>query len=222
MTMLINNYALDTYVTSVIMKSTVTVTIESSAVIVCNITLNTAIGPDLSVLNYYWYFNNMLTNFGALLHNIDRKTFNTTLEIISVRPSNAGVYQCSAGIVGGNTITSNTTSLCVKGIIIVYKLFYAKLSLQLVAENDLYPISEFTGLQLGEMFVRNCVLGSISGLSISWWRNNTLFFDHNRIETPPLQLSDNNTIYTCIISIQQNPSNCPKNQSREYVIKLKS
>ena len=106
------------------MKPTVTVTIGSSTVIVCSITLNTAIGPDLSVLKYSWYFDNMMTNFGALLHNIDRKTFNTTFEITSVKPSNAGIYQCNAGIVGGNTITSNTTSLCVQGIIIMYKMFY--------------------------------------------------------------------------------------------------
>ena len=100
-----------------------TVTIGSSAVIVCNITLNTAIGPDLSVLNYYWYHNNTditndITNPRLiLLISIDGMSFTTTLKITSVQPSNAGIYQCSAGIVGGNTITSNTTQLCVKGII---------------------------------------------------------------------------------------------------------
>ena len=71
------------------------------------------------------------------------------------------------------------------------------------------------------MFIHNCVLGSLTSLSISWWRNNTLFINGNRIETPPLHPSDNNTIYTCIISIQQNPSGCP-NQSKEYAIRLKS
>ena len=106
------------------MKPTMTVTIGSSTVIVCSITLNTAIGPDLSVLKYSWYFDNMMTNFGALLHNINRKTFNTTFEITSVKASNAGIYRCNAGIIGGNTITSNTTSLCVQGIIIIYKMFY--------------------------------------------------------------------------------------------------
>ena len=101
------------------MEPTVTVTIESSSVdIVCNITLNTAIGPDLSVLNYYWYHDNKMMTQGRLFHRIDEIAFTTTLEITSVQPSNAGVYQCSAGIVGDNTITSNTTHLCVKGIII--------------------------------------------------------------------------------------------------------
>ena len=102
--------------------------IGSSTVIVCNITLNTAIGPDLSVLNYYWYYNIDITSNNQRLNpllSIDRKTFNSTLQITSVKASNAGLYQCNAGIVGGNTITSDITSLCVQGIIIIiYKLFY--------------------------------------------------------------------------------------------------
>ena len=105
------------------MKPTVTVTIGSPAIIVCNITLNTAIGPDLSVLKYYWYHNNIditnnITNQRLILFlNIDRKAFISTLQITSVQLSNAGLYQCNTGIVGGNMTTSNTTQLCVKGIV---------------------------------------------------------------------------------------------------------
>ena len=208
------------------MKPTVTVTIGLSAVIVCNITLNTAIGPDLSVLNYTWYHNNIdITNNVAnqrliLLLNIDGISFTSTLQITSVQPSNTGVYQCSAGIVTDNTITSNTAQLCVKGIICFHYLTCLLCSL-LVYENDLFPVSAFQSLQLGKKLICNCVLGSVTGLSISWWRNNTLFMDGNRLETPPLQLSDNNTIYTCIVSVKQNPSGCP-HVRREYVILVKS
>ena len=105
------------------MLSLQTVTIGSSIVIVCNITLNTAIGPDLSVLNYTWFHNNIditniITNQRLILFlSNNGKTFTTTLQIILVQPSNAGVYQCNAGIVGDNTIISNTTNLCVKGIV---------------------------------------------------------------------------------------------------------
>ena len=94
--------------------------IGSPAVIVCNITLNTAIGPDLSALKYSWYYNNIdvTTNKRLILPlSIDGETFTSTLQIPSVQSSNAGVYQCSAGIVGSNTITSNITQLCVKGIV---------------------------------------------------------------------------------------------------------
>ena len=96
--------------------------VERSATIVCIITLNTAIAPDLSVLNYTWYHNNTditnnITSQRLILPlSINGMSFNSTLQIISVQPSNAGVYQCSAGIVGGNTITSNAIQLCVKGI----------------------------------------------------------------------------------------------------------
>ena len=92
----------------------------------------------------------------------------------------------------------------------------------LVVGNALLSVNESQGLQLGKKFIGNCVLGSVTGLSISWWRNNTLLKVGYRLETPPLQPSDNNTIYTCIVSVQQNPSGCPQNQSREYVIRLKS
>ena len=96
---------------------------ERSTVIVCNITLNTAIGPDLSVINYTWYHNNVtiannITNQRLILFlSIDGISFTTTLKITSIQPSSAGVYQCSTGIVGDNTVTSSTTQLCVKGII---------------------------------------------------------------------------------------------------------
>ena len=102
----------------VFISSFQTVAIGSSAAIACNIVLNTAIGPDLSVLNYYWYYNNKTTNKGPLLHVINRK-ISSTLEFSPFKASNAGVYQCSAGIVGGNIITSNPTHLCVQGIIIL-------------------------------------------------------------------------------------------------------
>ena len=91
----------------------------------------------------------------------------------------------------------------------------------LVNEDDLLPVSAFQDLPLGKTFIHNCVFGSVTGLSISWWRNNILFMSGSRLETPPLQLSDNNTIYTCIVSVQQNPSGCP-HVRREYVILVKS
>ena len=99
------------------MKSTVTVTIGSSAVIACNITLNTAIGPDLSVLNYTWYYNNIdVTNRSEILEqNKEINIVTTILNITSVEPSNAGVYECRAGIVDDSVIVTNRTELCIEG-----------------------------------------------------------------------------------------------------------
>ena len=98
------------------MKPTLTVTIGSSAVIVCNITLNIAIGPDLSVLNYTWYLNNIdITNRSEILeHNEETNKVTTIVNIASVQPSNAGVYGCRAGIVN-SVIMANRTDLCIEG-----------------------------------------------------------------------------------------------------------
>ena len=122
------NFNVDTTVIHMSVSSFQTVTIGSSAVIECNITLNTAIGPDLSVLNYYWYHDNNMLKQGPSLQIINRKTY-SKLEINPFKASNAGIYQCSACIVGSNTITSNTTQLCVKGIIILIHLSTSLFSL---------------------------------------------------------------------------------------------
>ena len=99
------------------MEPTVTVTIGSPVAIVCNITLNTAIGPDLSVLNYTWCHDNTdITNRSEILEQ-KRQTnaISTILNITSVLPSNTGVYKCRAGVVDGIKL-ENTSILCVKGI----------------------------------------------------------------------------------------------------------
>ena len=99
------------------MKPTMTVTIGSSPVIVCSITLNTAIGPDLSVINYTWYHNNVdITNRSEVLEqNKEDSTVTTRLNITSVEPSYAGIYQCRASIISGDGIVITNTMLCVEG-----------------------------------------------------------------------------------------------------------
>ena len=115
--MLTVNFIVDTTVTQVSMLSLQTViTIGSSAIIVCNITLNTVIGPDLSVLNYYWYHNNIdITNRSEILEHTRGTNFVTTiLNITSVQLYDAGVYECRAGIVDGYAVT-NDTNFCLGG-----------------------------------------------------------------------------------------------------------
>ena len=90
--------------------------IGSSAIIVCNITLNTAIVPDLSVLNYSWYHNNIdITNRSKIWEQIKKTNIVTTiLNITSVQPFDAGDYKCKAGIVDGDIETSSS-DFCVEG-----------------------------------------------------------------------------------------------------------
>ena len=102
------------------MKPTVTVIIGSSAVIVCNITLNTAIGPDLSALNYTWYHNNIsVTKKNQILElSSSSNTITAIHNITSVQVSDIGVYECRAGIIGNNLLKSSFTKLCIQGIVV--------------------------------------------------------------------------------------------------------
>ena len=98
------------------MLSLQTVTLGSSLVIVCNIALNTTIGPDLSVLVYYWYHDNIdITNRSEILEqNKETNLVTTILNITSVQPFIGGIYECKSGIVGGN-IETIISYICVEG-----------------------------------------------------------------------------------------------------------
>ena len=68
--------------------------IGSSTVIVCNITFNIAIGPDSSVLNYYWYHNNIdITNRSEILEQKrETNAISTILNITSETIKKGCVY----------------------------------------------------------------------------------------------------------------------------------
>ena len=94
------------------------VCVNSSTVIVCNITLNTAISPDLSVLNYTWYYNNTdITEQSNLLEQKEQDNkMMTILNISSVQLSDIGTYKCSANIIGSNVTKNDSTLFDVKGM----------------------------------------------------------------------------------------------------------
>ena len=73
------------------------VCVNSSVVIECTITLNTAIGPDLSVINYYWYHNDNLIE-GSSIKTTDIETIFTTQILISL----PGTYICKVNITGSD------------------------------------------------------------------------------------------------------------------------
>ena len=96
-----------------------TACVNSSAVIACNITLNTAIGPDLSVLNYTWYYNNIdVSKKSNMLEQKkqDNKVM-TILNISSVQLSDTGTYKCSANIIGSNVTKNDSALFDVKGML---------------------------------------------------------------------------------------------------------
>ena len=109
----------DTRVSSVSMEPVQSHTIGDMVIIQCNITLNNEIGPNISSLQIKWLHNNMsITDEDISVSPTSNVSslFITTLTISQVQTRDAGIYTCSANIVGHNT-TTNTTDLCLKGII---------------------------------------------------------------------------------------------------------
>ena len=100
------------------MKPTVTSAIDSSVVIVCNITLNAAVGHNIFALNYSWYHNNIdITNRSEILElNSSSNTITAIQNITSVKLSDTGVYECRADIIGNNLMINAFTKLCIQGI----------------------------------------------------------------------------------------------------------
>ena len=78
-----------------------------------------------------------------------------------------------------------------------------------------------TDLILGSNTIVNCrAMDSIlSDISVYWIDSNNIE-KQNPLYLSPVALSDNNTIYTCFISIHQNPNSCiPQNHTIEITIK---
>ena len=78
-----------------------------------------------------------------------------------------------------------------------------------------------TNLILGSNTIINCrAMNSIlSDISVYWIDSNNIE-KQNPLNVSPVALSDNNIIYTCFISIHQNPNSCiPPNNTIEITIK---
>ena len=92
-------------------------TIVDMVIIQCNIILNNEIGPNISSLQIKWFHNNISTtdkNISISPISTVSSLFITTLNISQVQTRDAGIYTCSANIVG-HSATTNTTDLCLKG-----------------------------------------------------------------------------------------------------------
>ena len=112
----------DTGVSLVSMEPVLSRTIGDTVVIQCNITLNNEIGPTISSLQIKWFHNNNSTtdkNISISSTSSVSSLFITTLTLSQVQTSDAGIYTCSANIVGHNT-TISTTDLCLKGKLNLY------------------------------------------------------------------------------------------------------
>ena len=81
-------------------------------------------------------------------------------------------------------------------------------------------MEQFTHLQLGNSFTINCI-NEHPGVSVLWFANGLNISNDKTLTIPSLHPSHNNTNYTCVVSIQENPTGCPQNQSKEFVIREK-
>ena len=112
----------DTRVSSVSMEPVQSHTIGDMVIIQCNITLNNEIGPNISSLQIKWFHNNItITNHHISISPISTvsSVFITTLNISQVQSNDAGIYTCSANIVGHSASIGNT-DLCLKGKLNLY------------------------------------------------------------------------------------------------------
>ena len=95
------------------MPSQLSFLIDLSLMIECIIVLNTPVGPGIQP-NVTWYHNIMtnVTHYTSLMRNNDT-VFTSTLTINSIQVSDAGVYDCNAGI--DSNVTTNNINVCVTG-----------------------------------------------------------------------------------------------------------
>uniref|UniRef100_A0A1X7V1J9 Ig-like domain-containing protein n=1 Tax=Amphimedon queenslandica TaxID=400682 RepID=A0A1X7V1J9_AMPQE len=180
-------YTRKTYVSSISMSSQSSFLINSTVKIECTIILNTPVGPGIQP-TVTWYHNvTDVTQYSPLMRNNESTVFTSLLTIDSIQVSDAGVYQCNAGI--DPNVTTKSISVCVT----------VNETLPLVTEE----------LSLGQYYSIDCITGPVpTGVSVSWFTNGSINSNNNTLMIPSVLPSHNNTQYTCTIMIETNPPDC--------------
>ena len=86
----------------------------SDGIISCFISLDTAIGPDTSVLTVKWYRSNEQLNSSMDLQQLNATYFETKITLHNIRLEDAGDYTCNVSI-GNEDYVMGTQSVCVFG-----------------------------------------------------------------------------------------------------------
>ena len=84
----------------------------SDGMINCFISLNTAIGPDTSVLTVKWYHNDTKLNSGMDLQQLNATYIESNITLNNIRLEDARNYTCDVSI-GNDDYVMDTQSVCV-------------------------------------------------------------------------------------------------------------
>ena len=179
----------------------------------CFISLNTAIGPDTSVLTVKWYLNNEQLNSSMDLQQLNATCIESNITLNNIQLVDAGDYICNVSI-GNDDYVMDTQSVCVFG------KFY-NFSNNFSIYSDLEGIfsietSSYTDLMIGSRAEIQC--GNVSGVNYTW-RGAA-----NEILTDPLTISsvsfsDGQSTYACTANIPSNPMDC-QSQVENIVLKV--
>ena len=168
----------------------------------CCISLNTAIGPDTSVLMIKWYHNNKQLNNVMDLQQLNATYIKSNILLNNIQLEDAGDYTCNVSI-GNDDYLMDTQSVCVLGKFYDFSntfSIYSNLEGFFSIESSTY-----TDLMIGSKAEIQC--GNVTGVNYTW-RGAT-----NEILADPLTISsvsvfDGQSTYTCTAIIPSNPKNC--------------
>ena len=114
----------DTSVSSVTVQLLSSYIIGDDALVVCTICLTNPIGPDISSIVVKWLKNmEPITDNLAIMSGF-LSTFDSILTLKQVSSTDAGVYTCSASIMGSDEMTADSKELCLKGTCLYTCSFY--------------------------------------------------------------------------------------------------
>ena len=86
----------------------------SDGIISCFISLNTAIGPDTSVITVKWYHNNEQLISAMDLQQLNATCIESNITLNNILLKDAGNYTCNVSI-GNDDYVMDTQSVCVFG-----------------------------------------------------------------------------------------------------------
>ena len=179
----------------------------------CFISLNTAIGPDASVLIVKWDHNNEQLNSTMDLQQLNATCIESNITLNNIQLEDAGDYTCNVSI-GNDDYVMDTQSVCVFG-----KLYNFSNNCSIYSDLEGFfsiETSSYTDIMIGSRAEILC--GNVSGVNYTWRG------PANEILTDPLTISsvsvsDGQSNYTCTANIPSNPMEC-QTQVESIVLKV--